>query len=345
MIANPILAKNMRFIDGNSAWVENIHRGAFCLIDAGGKITKSAGDIKTPIFPHSAIKSMQAMALFASGAVEKFSLDKKDIALSCASHNGDVIHIEGVQRFLKKIGCSVDDLECGVHVPLGKGARKVFFATGEPLSAIYNACSGKHAGMLAVARALGVATKGYSEPSHEVQQLVQYCIEQVIGQDLKGDRCAVDGCSVPTFAAPLESFALGFARMSSGSGLSVELANAAKQIFSAGAEYPILIRGESYLDSDLIAAFNGRLMIKNGAEGVYCGVLHSNNKEKNIGFALKIDDGNLQVSEVVVANILLNFANANEQEEKILRQYCSKQLKNWRNISVGEIISASDLFS
>ncbi len=345
MIANPILAKNMRFIDGSSGWTENVHRGAFCLVDGEGKIIKSSGDIKVPVFPHSAIKSMQALAMFTSGAVEKFSLSEKEIALACASHNGDVMHIEGVQRFLDKIGCSVDDLECGAHVPIGRGARKEFFASNEPLSAIYNACSGKHAGMLAVAKAIGVAIKGYSKPSHEVQQLVQYCIEQVIGQDLRGDRCAVDGCCVPTFAASLESFAFGFARMSLGNGLSDDLASAAKHIFAAGAENPYLIRGENSLDSDLIADFNGRLMIKNGAEGVYCGVLHANNKEKNIGFALKIDDGNLVVSEVVIVNILLNFVNPNEQEEKILRKYCSKKLKNWRNVSVGEIVSASDLFS
>ncbi len=337
MVANPILAKNFR-----KSWVENIHRGAFCLIESNGKVIFSAGDIKTPIFPHSAIKAMQALAMFKSGAVEKFSLTDKEIALACASHNGEQVHVDGVRLFLEKIDCSVNDLECGCHAPIGRQARKDFFTSKDLLSPIYNACSGKHAGMLAVSRALGEPIAGYSEPNHKVQKMVRFCIEQVIDQGLFEDKCATDGCSIPTFAAPLSAFAFGFARMSSGFGLSDETANASERVFEAAIGNPKLIRGEKTLDSDLMAAFNRRLMIKNGAEAVYCGALRFSNPEKNIGFALKIDDGNLAVSEVVIANILMALGNPNEKEKKTLEQYISKDIYNWRKILVG-FIKASDI--
>src|SRR5690606_10260873 len=114
-----------------------------------------------PIFPRSAIKAIQALAMFRSGAVEKFGLTDEEIAIACASHNGEARHVDVVKGFLKKIGCSADDLECGAHPPTDRAAKKALQAKGEAPSALHNNCSGKHSGMLAVARALGVDTKGY----------------------------------------------------------------------------------------------------------------------------------------------------------------------------------------
>ncbi len=192
--ANPVLVE---FTRGN--WVENRHRAAFCIADSSGRIVASAGDIEHPIFPRSAIKSLQALALFESGAVEQFDLDDRDLALACASHKGEPIHVDGVKRFLDKIGMKADQLECGAHVPSDKAAREAMRANGEMPTALHNNCSGKHTGMLAVAKALGVDPKGYIEQDHAVQKLVRSCVEKVVGETMSTDRCGRDGCSIPTW--------------------------------------------------------------------------------------------------------------------------------------------------
>jgi len=334
MGANPILAINFR-----GRRIENIHRGAFCVLEGDGRAIFSVGDINRAVFPRSSIKAVQALALFKSGAVEKFSLNNKDIAIACSSHDGDKQHVEAVQVFLDKIGCLIDDLECGEQVPVGRAARNEYFALKKPASAIFNNCSGKHAGMLAVAKALGVEIKGYSKARHAVQKLVKICIEEVIGQKLSDEKCGVDGCSIPTYAAPLTAFALGFARMASGVGLSVETQRDSEIIFNASVANPYLIRGENKLDSDLMAAFNGRLMLKIGADGVFCGAL----LDKKLGFSLKIDDGDIKAAEVAIANIILSIAKPSEKEKQALLRYCSNELKNWRKIKTGEFVVSDEL--
>ncbi len=329
MSANPVLAHVMR---GNL--IENYHRGAFCFVDSSGEIISSFGNVENLIFPHSAIKSIQALAIYHSGAKEKYSLNEQEIALICASHFATKEHVEIVKNILHKIGCDISDLACGAHAPIDVKARKSLFAAGIRPSAVHNACSGKHAGMLAVARALNIEIKDYTNPKHEVQRLVQQMIENIIGEELTEYNYAIDGCSVPTWAASLKSFAFGFAKMSSGELLSKQERLAVHDIFNACVKYPHLIRGENSLDSDLMAAFGGRLIIKIGSDGVFCGVF----REENIGFALKIDDGNLEVAEVVIANMLLELPNLQASEVSILQKYRKKTLYNWRKIAYGKIV-------
>ena len=124
-MANPVLAELVR-----TNWVENRHRGAYVVVKSGGEVSASAGDFNRAIFPRSAIKSMQALALFKSGAVEKFALSDEQIAIACASHHGETAHIEAAQSLLKTIGCSVKNLECGAHAPSNRVARNILFGVG-----------------------------------------------------------------------------------------------------------------------------------------------------------------------------------------------------------------------
>ena len=333
MQANPILAEVVR---GN--WVENRHRGAFCVVDASGKVLASAGDVDRAIFPRSAFKAVQALAMFRSGAVDKFDLDQEMLALACASHHGQSEHIAGVERFLDRIGLTVDDLECGAHPPINAEARNALRNRGETPTAIHNTCSGKHAGMLAVARALGVSTLGYSRRTHNVQALVRECAEAVIGQPLSTDRCGVDGCSIPTWAAPLSTLAAGFARMASGEGLPAELAGAAATLFDAATNRPFLVAGTGAFDNEAMGVFGGRLMIKSGAEGVFLGAL----RDKGLGFALKCDDGNLDAAEVMAAELLASVTDPNEEQRAFLAGRAVRTLHNWRRIAVGHLMATEE---
>lgn len=328
MDANPILVEQTR-----GDWVENRHRGAFVVVDASGQIIAAAGDIERAVFPRSAIKSMQALAMVSSGAIGRFELSDEELALACASHQGEDFHVAGVTQFLSHIGLAPSDLECGAHAPTFGPAREALRARHEDPTALHNNCSGKHSGMLSVARALGVDPSGYVEREHPVQQAVRAAIETVTGTTLSVDRCGRDGCSIPTWAAPLRNFAQGFARMATGTGLPPELAVAAKRIFDAATAHPHLVAGTDHIDTLVMRAFGGRVMQKGGAEGVQCGAI----RDRGWGYALKIDDGNMQASQLAVANILLRFAEPDAGAAAVLHRFAGQKVKNVRKFEVGEM--------
>ena len=268
MDANPILVEQTR-----GSHVENRHRGAFVIADAEGNVIAAGGDIARPVFPRSAIKSMQALAMVTSGAIDRFALSDEQLALACASHHGEEVHVTGVQDFLGHLGFSGANLECGAHPPTNGKAREALRAAGLQPTALHNNCSGKHSGMLSVARALGVDPAGYVEREHPVQVAVRSAIETVIGASLSVDLCGRDGCSIPTWAAPLKGFATGFAKMATGRGLPPDLGAAARRIFDAATTHPLLVAGTGHFDTLTMAAFGGRVMQKGGAEGVQCGAI------------------------------------------------------------------------
>lgn len=334
--ANPVLVELTR---GN--WVENRHRAAIIVCDAAGTPVLRLGDTARPIFPRSAVKSMQALAMVTSGALARFDLSDEELALACASHQGEPAHIAGVTAFLDHLGLSGNDLECGAHPPTASAAREALRLSGEPLTALYNNCSGKHSGMLSVSLALGAPTAGYVGREHPTQRAVRGAIEAVIGEPLSVDRCGTDGCSIPTWAAPLDAFAKGFARMATGEGLAPELAAGARRIFDAATSYPFLVAGTGTIDTEAMAAFGGRLMLKGGAEGVYCGAI----RDKGLGFALKIDDGNGLASRALVAALLLELAEPHAEARAVLERHAVHEVHNVRGFDVGRLAARRDLLA
>lgn len=328
MDANPILAETIR---GN--WVENRHRGAYVVIDANGTIIASAGDIERPIFPRSAIKSMQALPIFARHAEGKFHHADEELALACASHHGEDDHVSTANGLLTRIGLSAADLECGAHVPTNQAARDALRASGSEPSPLHNNCSGKHSGMLSVALAMGIPTAGYVGREHEVQKAVRAAVEAVIGESLSEGMCGTDGCSIPTYAAPLRAFAFGFARMATGTGISEELGTAAQRLFDAATSHPHLVAGTGHPDTLLMAAFKGRLMQKVGAEAVQCGAI----RDKGWGYAIKCDDGNVPASQAMLAGLLLRLADPDAEQRALLETLAHQPIKSVRGAEVGQL--------
>ncbi|MBS3849170.1 asparaginase [Devosia sp. BSSL-BM10] len=330
MDANPILAETVR---GN--WVENRHRGAFAIIDADGIIIASAGDIERSIFPRSAIKSMQALAIFARHADTQFHHSAEELALACSSHNGEDFHVEVAAGLLGRLGLSEADLECGAHQPINAAARAALRALGAKPSTLHNACSGKHSGMLSVSLAMGEPTAGYANREHAVQQQVRASVEAVIGEPLTEAKCGTDGCSIPTYAAPLRAFARGFARMATGTGLTPEMGAAAKRLLDAATSLPHLVGGTDHADTRIMAAFNGRVMQKYGADGVQCGAI----RDKGWGYALKCDDGNVLAAHAMVAGMLLKFAEPDADQRAVLETIAHQSIRSVRGDVVGEMRS------
>src|SRR5215831_361893 len=198
-MANPVLVDVIR-----GPLVESRHRGAVAVCDAQNRTVFAIGNVASPVFPRSAVKALQALPLIEQGAADRFGLSDEELALACASHSGEAAHVAGVERMLAKAGLASSDLRCGAHWPIAQSAAAAVARSGAP-SPLHNNCSGKHAGFLCVARALGVDHADYWRPEHPVQRLVRNVLEDFTGAALSEASCAIDGCSVPTWAVPLRN--------------------------------------------------------------------------------------------------------------------------------------------
>ena len=207
--------------------VESRHEGAAAIVKADGTVVDSWGDIDTRILPRSANKPIQAMAFVESGAVEKFGLGKEHIALSCASHSGEKRHVETVRAWLKKIGLSEADLECGTHPPRLQASIEALVRENAQPTAAFNNCSGKHSGFLTTAVQYGEPTKGYIKYDHPVQRRLRDVMSDLCGADAHSFPHGTDGCGIPTLATPLKSLARAMASMAEPSRLSNKHAEAA----------------------------------------------------------------------------------------------------------------------
>ena len=321
---NPILVEAYR-----ADAVESRHRGAYAVIGQGGNLLAAAGDIETPVFPRSAIKAFQALPLVESGAADALGLSDEELALVCSSHSGEEAHVRLARAILAKAGLSEDSLECGAHSPQDGGAFRMLIKMGEEPGAIHNNCSGKHAGMLALAVKNGEATSGYIGLDHPAQKRVARVLDELCGVALP---VGIDGCSVPTWAIPLRNLALGFQRFVSGETLSDKRASAARRLTAAVRAYPFMVAGSKRFCTRLMEAVP-RAFVKTGAEGVFCGAV----PHAGLGIALKCDDGAHRASEAAMAAVLASLDVWTEEELGRLLSFAEVPLRNWRKFGVGRI--------
>jgi L-asparaginase II len=302
------------------------------LVDADGKTVFSVGDVETPVCPRSSLKPLQALAFIESGAIDAFGLGLENVALSCASHSGQPEHVDAVAAGLERIGCEVDMLECGPHLPIHTPSAHALLRAGIEPSALHNNCSGKHSGFLALARQMGVDVSGYTRPDHPVQTLVAETIEHMVDFDIRAHLVGPDGCHAPNYALPLEALAMGIARLGVGAALSASRAKAAHLMRQAIRAHPLLLAGEGRACTVLSPHIKGDGFVKSGAEGVYIAAL----PDQGLGLALKIDDGVGRASQVAVANALHRLG-AFEAENDEIQYFLKTSVVNTRRESVGYI--------
>ena len=318
---NPIIAEVTR-----GSIVESRHHGSYVVCDAKGKVVVSAGDVSMPIYPRSAIKAFQCLPMIESGAADAFGFTDEEIALCCASHSGEPEHVRVAKSILAK--CQVDETcyECGAHYPSSKEATYELVRHGEKPQQIHNNCSGKHAGMLALARQLGIDSKDYVKLDHPVQRAIAKTIEKLCEVDLSKAPVGIDGCSVPTWAIPLHNMALGFAKLCDGTHAPYQ------RIIRAARNHPFMIAGSGRFDTRVMQAVP-RLFMKFGAEGVFCGSI----PHAGLGFALKCDDGAARAVEVAMISVALKLDVWTLDEREKLTGFHHETMKNWRKIEVGEV--------
>ena len=322
---NPVIAEVTR-----GGIVESRHRGASAVVNAAGDVIASQGDIEAAVYPRSAIKAFQCLAMVESGAADRFGFTQEEIALACASHHGEPDHVRVARSMLQKAGNIESCYECGAHWPSDQEARHALVRDGHDREQVHNNCSGKHAGMLALARQLGVDPEGYTTHDHPVQRAIAQTMGRICGCDLDRQPWGIDGCSVPTWAMPIRNMALGFSRLCANGNAN------GQRIIAAVRAHPFMVAGTGDFDTLLMQAVP-RVFVKGGAEGVYCGCV----PHAGLGIALKCDDGAGRAAEVAMASVLASLDVWTPDEKALIDGFRHHGLTNWRKFEVGEVRSVA----
>ena len=322
---NPVLVRELR-----GGLVESVHRAAFAIADPTGRLVASLGDGAAMVYPRSAIKLIQALPLIETGAASAFDLGDQELALACASHNGEPEHIAAVAAWLSRIGCREDDLACGPHVPGNAAAAAALVRAGRQPGRIHNNCSGKHTGFLSVARHLGVPVAGYAELDHPVQQHVMATLGALGGIAPSDLIVGTDGCGAPNFALPLRNLATAFACVADPSALAAPRRAAIARLTKAVREQPFFIAGTGRLCTRIIESGAG-VVPKGGAEGVYVAAL----PRRGLGLALKIDDGAKAASECLLIGVLTALGELTDASP-LAKQYLDGPILNTQGRVVGK---------
>lgn len=333
---NPVLVEVTR---GNL--VESRHRGMVIALDAEGKVVFSAGETEAPVFPRSACKAMQALPLIESGAADAYGFGHKELAIACASHSGEDEHAALAAAMLARAGRDVHALECGAHwsfeqKPLIHQARSL-----EKPSALHNNCSGKHAGFVCAACHSGMEVEGYVGYDHPLQGEIRGIMEGLTGAVLAHDNCGTDGCSIPTYAVPLNRLADGFGKMLTGRGLEPVRARAARRLIEACMAEPFYVAGTKRFCTRLMEIAPGEIFAKTGAEGVYCALL----PKMGISIAVKCEDGAGRAAETIVAATIARFFDVDSEHYDKLISLARHEMHNWNGIKVGEVRATQAILS
>jgi L-asparaginase II len=318
--------------------VESVHRVSAAVMDAEGRLVASAGDPGLVTYWRSCAKPFQAFPMVADGAADHFGLGSEELALACSSHSSEPVHLAVAQRMLDRIGCTEADLACGPHAPLGPAVAEQVARSGTVLTPRWSNCSGKHAGMLALARHHGWPTAGYQRAGHPVQERILAEVERWSGAHRGSVVRAVDGCTAACFALPLRAMALAYARLAADGGAPLT------RLRGAMGAHPELVAGTGRFDTEVNRASGGRILAKIGAEGVHCACI----LPSGLGVAIKAEDGDLRSAPAAMAAALRDLLDAApvpglDAVGPVLERFARSPIRNTRAEPTGEFRAAGAL--
>jgi len=309
--------------------LESRHQIHGVAISATGDILAEIGDPNFSTYFRSSAKPFQALEVVRTGAADEFGLTEKELAVICSSHSGEDFHIETVRGILKKIGLTEESLQCGFHPPIHKTAREAFFREHRQPSPVYNNCSGKHSGMLAVCRLKGWSLETYMSPEHPLQREILGIISDYSELPAREIHLGVDGCGVPVFYLPLKKMARMYAKFFS----ETDLAN--QRISKAMTKHPEMVGGTGRFDTDFMRVMGGSVVSKGGSEGLECSALRQG--ASMLGFAVKAEDGNERASWPALLEFCRQLGMIEEEKLERLSDFWHPPVKNVAGKIVGEI--------
>ena len=318
--------------------MESGHLGALVVTDAAGTVLQSLGNPYLVNFPRSSLKAFQLASTIAHGAAERFGFGDREIAVMASSHSGEEIHVAAVLDVLNRIEAPPEVLACGPHLPLGLDAAERMQRANLFPSALHNNCSGKHAGMLTLARLLDAPLEGYLDPQHPAQQAIREALGEILGLDAQTLPYGIDGCSAPAYAPPLANMARAFAQLGDSDQAPPRWRAALARVAAAMRARPEMVGGTvGRMDTELMRLGTG-LVAKAGAEG-YFAVGHPS----GLGLAVKILDGDAtdRARRVAVHSALERLGWIGPDVDGGV----SLPLANWAGLHIGEVHPAAALAS
>jgi L-asparaginase II len=326
------------------AHVETAHRGSVAVVSANGRLLATAGDPRQRIWLRSAAKPFQVIPFLAAGGAARFRLSTRALALAAASHSGEPRHVRLAAAMLARGGFTEHDLHCGAHPPMHEATAISLRCSGQEPGPLHNNCSGKHAAMLLACRLLGLDARTYWRRDHPLQRRILATVARTTGTPPRDVGLAVDGCSVPVFRVPLAGLALGYARLFARAvpGESAREAAARRSVAAAMTAAPEMVAGTGRFTTALMRAFAGRLLAKEGADGVYAmavapGLVRG--VAGPVGIALKIVDGAERGRNAAAVEVLRALGIAKGARLARLEALAFPPIRNVRGEAVGEVRS------
>ncbi|MGZ4150052.1 MAG: asparaginase [Actinomycetota bacterium] len=274
-----------------SGFEESVHLGHVAVCDAAGRLLASAGDPGRPVFVRSCTKPVQgAVSLQAMGEDE--GLPEDLVAITCASHQGEPVHVRAVRRLLRRADLTPDALRTPAARP-GDVASALRVRTPAP---VYHNCSGKHAAMLLASARAGWALESYRSPRHPLQRRVLGAVRTLSGA--RDVAIGVDGCGVPVHGVPLRAVATMYARLSDPARQG-DLAPYVERALAGMRAHPYLVGGRGRDDTAIMEAADG-IVVKEGAEALDCAVVPG----AGIGIAVRVADGGYRAAGPALVRVL-----------------------------------------
>ena len=239
------------------------------------------------------------------------------------------MHTQTVQAWLERLELDEDALECGPHAPDHEPTAHELIRRGHPPGRIHNNCSGKHAGMIALAIGMGWDPVDYHLAEHPVQRRMAAEVSRWSGLEESAIPTAVDGCGVVCFATTLDVMAASFARFTAAG----DRGEAPGTVSDAMATYPFMVGGTQRTCTDVMDVAGDRVFVKLGAEGVYGGGLRG----RGLGFAMKVEDGGRRAVEVALVHLLEQLGVITEAEAARLARHGNPPVRNTLGDVVGEV--------
>ena len=311
--------------------LECLHFGAVAVVNTRAKLLAHAGDAHWLTFSRSTLKALQALPFLQDGGPQQFGFSQQQVALLCASHNGEPEHVAQVQGMLDKTGLTCQALRCGCHVPGIFTQLDQAPPAGLVFDERHNNCSGKHAGFLAYCVQHGLSLDDYIDPMHPLQQAIRRDVARAVGMDADDFKMGIDGCSAPNYAMPLSRLAYGYARLCSGA-RDAEFGASFAALSEAMTSHPDMVSGTGRNDLALMRAGRGDWVSKIGADGVQ--VLGS--KSRSEAFAIKIIDANKPALFAATVEVLEQLGWLDDSQRAELEPWRARTLRNARDLSVGE---------
>ena len=316
----PVLASSTR-----GAVTETVHRGHVAVVGADGEIAFAAGDAGTITPLRSCAKPLQALP-FVETAMDALGATTAELALACASHNGEDEHVATARALLARAGVGEDELACGPQPPTDETTWRRLLARGEKPLPIHNNCSGKHAAMLATCAVSGWPRAGYIEPDHPLQRAVADSLGACLGFALDDALWGIDGCGLPTFGVPLSTLARAFA-----------WAQVAQPHFArcqeAMAAHPFLVAGTGRFDTALLESCGDRVTAKIGGAGVWVAAV----RPAGPAVAIKIESGSGEAIPPVAIAMLQRLGAVPDPLPDALVPFAASVQWNWAGTPVGRI--------